>query len=78
MSQRRASPFLSLLSLLSLLSSQTELTSSIFRRVPVLVTLAYLLVWYRKRSKWDVEETAPILEKGGNDSERVSSKEMEV
>ncbi|GAA5826463.1 hypothetical protein JCM5353_001830 [Sporobolomyces roseus] len=43
--------------------------------VPVLVTLAYLLVWYRKRSKWDIEETAPILEKGGNDSER---KEMEV
>ncbi|GAA6015489.1 hypothetical protein JCM11491_004369 [Sporobolomyces phaffii] len=26
--------------------------------VPVLVTLAYLLVWYRKRTKWDLPEEA--------------------
>ncbi|GAA5833045.1 hypothetical protein JCM3766R1_000409, partial [Sporobolomyces carnicolor] len=26
--------------------------------VPVLVTLAYLLVWYRKRTKWDLPNDA--------------------
>lgn len=41
--------------------------------VPVLVTLAYLLVWYRKRTKWDVESTTTTTTESKMDAENKDS-----